>query len=151
MWIICVLYLKNILRYSVDPKTLCPFCDQQLPTILDAVLLDRLKGFRVEALPEPRIGNPLGLKTSMNIFQLVCIPHSSGVNTILTAKARGWPLKIDFLALPTRVRRLQPVLAKIVAVPSLSPVYKATLSMGKNTHNRGISAEDWAFHHAHTG
>ncbi|KDQ18972.1 hypothetical protein BOTBODRAFT_91809, partial [Botryobasidium botryosum FD-172 SS1] len=79
-----------------DPSTLCPFCDEPWPENPSDELTALLEKLRLKAWPDPRFGNPGGLKAPISAFINLCQLHRSEAQYIPEGIRRGWPTKIDF-------------------------------------------------------
>jgi hypothetical protein len=98
----------------VDPSTLCPFCDENLPRNPSPLYRSLLEAARCKAYPDPRPTNPRGLKALMTVYVASCKRHRFEVHQIPEAIAKGWPTDIDFGRVRERVEKLSDRLAKLV-------------------------------------
>lgn len=98
---------------TVDPNTLCPYCDEPLPTSPTKLLTSMFVGIRSKSSSQPRPGNCLGLKAPLTVFIDVCQRHRFETHQLPSAEANGWPTHIDFDALPGRVKKLKKKLEKV--------------------------------------
>ncbi|KAA1468921.1 hypothetical protein DENSPDRAFT_764132, partial [Dentipellis sp. KUC8613] len=99
---------------TVDPSTLCPYCDEPLPPSPTPHLQSLLAAAKRKSYPEPRPGNPRGLKAPLPTFITICQRHQFEALEMPKAKKRGWPTSIDFSKLRTRVEKLAPRLRDLV-------------------------------------
>ncbi|KAI0676101.1 RTC4-like domain-containing protein, partial [Trametes maxima] len=99
---------------SVDPATLCPWCDEPLPTNPTPHLASLLSAARRRSYPDERPTNPLGLRASPTVFVGVCQRHRFERVWIPRASKRGWPTSIDWNGLRGRVEKLKEKLKSIV-------------------------------------
>jgi hypothetical protein len=88
---------------AVDPKSLCPYCDEPLPPRPTAHLSSLLAGMRKKSKPEPRPSNPLGRRAPVSLYVTVCQRHQFEAVWLPRAAAEGWPTEIDFAAVRRRV------------------------------------------------
>ncbi|TFY83640.1 hypothetical protein EWM64_g369 [Hericium alpestre] len=88
---------------TVDPSTLCPYCDEPLPPSPTPHLRSLLATAKSKSYREPRPGNPLGLKAPMRTFIAICQRHQFEAREMPKAKKRGWPTSIDFVQVKRRV------------------------------------------------
>lgn len=58
-----------------------------------------------KSYPDPRPGNPKGLRAPFQIFIPLCDRHKFEGRLLPLARSNGWPMRIDFAALPGRIRR----------------------------------------------
>ncbi|TFY72456.1 hypothetical protein EVG20_g543 [Dentipellis fragilis] len=89
---------------TVDPSTLCPYCDEPLPPSPTPHLQSLLAAAKRKSYPEPRPGNPRGLKAPLPTFITICQRHQFEALEMPKAKKRGWPTSIDFSKLRSRGR-----------------------------------------------
>jgi hypothetical protein len=99
---------------SLDPSSLCPFCDEKLPLNPSPFYRTLLEAARRKAYPDPRPTNPRGLKAMMGIYISSCKRHRFEAHQIPEAIAKGWPTDINFGKVRERVERLADGLAKLV-------------------------------------
>ncbi|KZT09830.1 uncharacterized protein LAESUDRAFT_461612 [Laetiporus sulphureus 93-53] len=105
-----LLYLNS----AVDPSTLCPWCDEPLPSAPTPHLLALIATAREASWPDPRPTNCLGLRADLGLFVDVCQRHEFENHHVPLARRRGWPTGIDWDGLSARVQALQPWLQEIV-------------------------------------
>jgi hypothetical protein len=122
---VCPIAHANIHKETqdfLDPKTLCPFCDGQLPDEPSDTLLSLIKEARIYSRREPRIANKLGLTAPIERYIEVCQRHEFETVEIPKAIFFSWPSKIDFTALPKRINSagLQERLKNVIEDPALS-------------------------------
>ena len=98
----------------MDPSSLCPFCDEELPLNPSPFYRSLLEAARRKAYPDPRPTNPHGLKAMMGIYVASCKRHRFEAHQIPEAMAKGWPTDINFGEVRERVERLADGLAKLV-------------------------------------
>ncbi|KAK0448255.1 uncharacterized protein EV420DRAFT_1647407 [Desarmillaria tabescens] len=91
---------------TVDPKTLCPFCDQVLPrgTPSEAQLAVWEEVIPFSTL-EPNDVNPLHCEVSTLKQAKACGVHLREIEFVLV-ETQGWPLKVDWNCFEERVKEL---------------------------------------------
>ncbi|OSD04878.1 hypothetical protein PYCCODRAFT_1348475, partial [Trametes coccinea BRFM310] len=99
---------------SVDPATLCPWCDEPLPPNPTPHLTSLIEGARRRSYPDDRPTNPLGLRAAPMVFVSVCQRHRFERVWIPRARKRGWPTSIDWGRLRGRIERLKGELKAII-------------------------------------
>jgi hypothetical protein len=99
-------YILVFLDPNIDPSTLCPWCDQQLPTDPTPRLKSLIESVRTKSYSSSRPSNPLGLAAPLTASVVVCQRHRFESHQIPRAQAKGWPTKIDFGKVKTRVEAL---------------------------------------------
>ncbi|KAI0357987.1 hypothetical protein OH77DRAFT_1374221, partial [Trametes cingulata] len=106
--------LDIFLSPSVDPSTLCPWCDEPLPAHPTPHLLSLIASARRRSYADDRPTNPLGLRAPPDVFVGVCQRHRFERVWVPRAGRRGWPMEIDWGALRGRVEALEGQLRAIV-------------------------------------
>ncbi|KAI0369107.1 hypothetical protein BV20DRAFT_411013 [Pilatotrama ljubarskyi] len=106
--------LDIFLSPTVDPRTLCPWCDEPLPTHPTPHLLSLIASARRRSYADDRPNNPLGLRAPPAVFVGVCQRHRFERVWVPRAGRRGWPTEIDWGALRGRVEALEGRLRAIV-------------------------------------
>lgn len=91
----------------MDPATLCPFCDMPLPSEPSLILSDMLQRLQKSSRPDPRPTNALGRKAPFASYIDLCQRHQFETTLLPEARRRGWPINIDFEALPRRIQALK--------------------------------------------
>ncbi|KAI9067967.1 hypothetical protein FKP32DRAFT_1538104, partial [Trametes sanguinea] len=99
---------------SVDPATLCPWCDEPLPPNPTPYLTSLIEGARQRSYPDDRPTNPLGLRAAPMVFVGVCQRHRFERVWIPRARRRGWPTSINWGRLRGRIERLKGKLKAII-------------------------------------
>ncbi|KAL1733332.1 RTC4-like domain-containing protein [Schizophyllum commune] len=99
---------------SRDARELCPYCDELLPPSPTPTLTRMLEEVAKKSRPAPRPSNPRGRKAQLRHFAIVCQRHRFERDVLPDAERKGWPKKIDWSALPSRVRRLRDELQEIL-------------------------------------
>ena len=99
---------------NTDPKTLCPWCDEKLPSEPTPHLLNLIATARKSSYSDPRITNPLGLCGPPKMFITVCQRHRFESHHIPKAQRKGWPMRIEWNKLSKRVKSLSKRLKAIV-------------------------------------
>ncbi|KAI8985534.1 RTC4-like domain-containing protein [Trametes punicea] len=99
---------------SVDPATLCPWCDEPLPSDPTPHLVSLIEGARRRSYIDDRPMNPLGLRAPPTVFVSVCQRHRFERVWIPRARKRGWPTTIDWGRLRSRVEKLRGRLKAII-------------------------------------
>ena len=102
------------LNPAIDPKTLCPWCDEPLPSDPTAHLRALIAAAKRISHRDDRITNPLGLHAPLTASISVCQRHRFERNWVPRARKRGWPTTIDWDALSGRIVRLRNHLQAIV-------------------------------------
>ncbi|TRM65403.1 RTC4-like domain-containing protein [Schizophyllum amplum] len=90
---------------SADARDLCPYCDELLPPSPTPILQRLLDEVAKKSRPAPRPANARGRKAQLRHFAPVCQRHRFEREVLPEAESKGWPKKIDWGALPARVRR----------------------------------------------
>ncbi|KAI0794127.1 RTC4-like domain-containing protein [Fomes fomentarius] len=98
----------------VDPKTLCPWCDERLPSEPTPHLRALMAAAKRVSRPEDRLANPLGLRAPLTAFVGVCQRHRFERDWIPRARRKGWPTKIAWDKLVARISRVKSDLKAIV-------------------------------------
>ena len=112
---------------SVNDESLCPFCDEPLPRYPSErlqTLLDRAISY---ARPQPRSSNSEGLTAPFATFTTVCNQHRNETTVIPEGVAQGWPMHIEFDALPARLRSLRSRLQLLIENPKKSTFFQDVL------------------------
>ena len=99
---------------AIDPKTLCPWCDEPLPSEPTPHLRTLIAAAKRVSHREDRLSNPLGLRAPLTAFVGVCQRHRFERNWVPRARKRGWPTTIDWDALSGRIAQLRRQLQAIV-------------------------------------
>ncbi|KAF8310080.1 hypothetical protein DL93DRAFT_1673578 [Clavulina sp. PMI_390] len=107
---------------QVDPRDLCPFCDEPLPPQPSARLQTLLTRARRSAKPHRRLNNPFGLATTVQTLG-ICTVHRMESTIIPQGIQRGWPTEIDFDKLPARLENLKARIAQVVECPEKESTY----------------------------
>ncbi|EIN09450.1 hypothetical protein PUNSTDRAFT_143007 [Punctularia strigosozonata HHB-11173 SS5] len=89
---------------TVDPSTLCPYCDGPLPTNPTSQLISLLDAAARRSHPDPRPTNPLGRKAPVSSYIAACQRHKFESLWLPTAQRKGWPTQIDFKDAARRIR-----------------------------------------------
>lgn len=84
---------------SLDPTTLCQYCDEPWPENPSAELSRMRAGYDKQTRIRPRSLNALGRQSSTNIAASLCDMHRNESIIIPAGLAEGWPATIDFEAL----------------------------------------------------
>lgn len=130
-------YTLVFLDPNVDPSTLCPWCDQQLPADPTPRLKSLMESVRSKSYASPRPSNPLGLGAPLTASVVVCQRHRFESHQIPKAQAKGWPTKIDFGKVKSRVEALRPQLEALLLnkPPNMDDL---VLSDGEDRKPRGV-------------
>lgn len=112
----------------MDPRDLCPFCDEPLPDNPSPDLLQLLAELRATAAPEPRLRNPLGLTAPLMTFINLCQMHRAESTHVERGRQNHWPSVIDWDGARERLKssRVVKALRKIINDPHSSEFF-ATL------------------------
>jgi hypothetical protein len=105
---------KVFLDPSIDPSTLCPYCDEPLPPTPTPHLLALLESTRKKSYVDPRPSNPKGLKAPLAAFISVCQRHRFESVKLPEAKRKKWPMVIPFEEVRGRVEKLKGRLQAII-------------------------------------
>lgn len=108
----------------MDPSTLCPYCDESFPSDPSPLLKSMLRRVRSMSYSDPRPCNPLGLKAPLAAFVALCQRHGFESHLLPKAKANGWPIRIDFAALPRRLGEIKVQLAKVILNKGMSEFWQ---------------------------
>ncbi|GAA6028781.1 hypothetical protein JCM8097_007392 [Rhodosporidiobolus ruineniae] len=135
---------------TVDPDTLCPFCDDLMPPSPSPALL-ALKKFlitRPNAEEIPTFRNPKAVRLSAIETASFCKRHNAERVTIPEGKARGWPTEHDWDELARRIERdcvehLRQLIFGKVDSAFVQLALEAHGEKGKNM--RGVAAEFGSF------
>ena len=73
---------------------------------------------KLQSWPDPREANPLGLGAPLGLYISVCQAHADEVSFIPKGLAHGWPIDINFDAIPERMEKLQDRLWTLVQSPT---------------------------------
>ena len=111
---IVIVRLLVFFNPAVDPKTLCPWCDEPLPSEPTLHLRALIAAAKRVSSRDDRLTNPLGLRAPLTAFVGVCQRHRFERNWVPRARRRGWPTTIDWDALSGRIERLRRHLRAIV-------------------------------------
>ncbi|GAA5884755.1 hypothetical protein JCM16303_005260 [Sporobolomyces ruberrimus] len=102
---------------EIDPSTLCPFCDQELPTDPS----DRLVSLKEYLLDRPHIEPRLSARNSeakyLPIVEIAsfCQLHKTEKIVVPEGVKQGYPLKIDWKGLPRRIEQdIAPHLSEVI-------------------------------------
>lgn len=99
---------------TVDPNTLCPYCDNSLPSSPSPTLRTLLDTMAKKSYPDPRPTNVLGRKAPFSTFISVCQRHRFESDILPEAKSKGWPSAIDWKKLAGRIEKLKPKLQLLI-------------------------------------
>lgn len=97
------LQLVDVIDPSVDPTTLCPYCDCVLPTSPSPTLLDMLQTAHLKSQADPRPSNPLARFAPMTVYVDLCHKHQFETRILPEAQAQGWPTQICWPDLQGRI------------------------------------------------
>lgn len=100
---------------SVDPESLCPFCDALLPAPPTPHLKKLINNALKKSRPDPRPGNPLGRRAPSAVFITICQRHQFESEELPKAEANGWPKSIDWDRLSNRVKVMEDDLEGLLA------------------------------------
>jgi len=99
---------------SIDPSTLCPYCDEPLPSTPTPFLLSLLASTLKRSYVDPRPTNPKGLKAPLATFIAVCQRHRFESVKLPEAMKKEWPTKIQFENVRGRVEKMKGRLESII-------------------------------------
>ncbi|KAK0444835.1 RTC4-like domain-containing protein, partial [Armillaria borealis] len=103
---------------SIDPKTLCPYCDTRLPDRPTPLLRRLLANIAKKSRPSPRPTNPLGRKAPLEAFIALCQRHRFESVTLPEAERNGWPKEIAWVKLEGRVQKMKRELNALISDPN---------------------------------
>ncbi|TDL24011.1 hypothetical protein BD410DRAFT_132480 [Rickenella mellea] len=107
-----------------DPSSLCPYCDEVFPSDPSPLLENMRSRVRAVSRRDPRPGNRLGLKAPIAAFVAFCQRHRFESHQLPKAKARGWPTRINFAALPRRIEEMRDELESLIMDKDSSEFWK---------------------------
>ncbi|BGP17616.1 hypothetical protein JCM10213v2_005651 [Rhodosporidiobolus nylandii] len=135
---------------TIDPATLCPFCDAPLPDKPSSDLVSLQK--RLVSLPHaknvPTWRNKLAVKLPLPETASFCQMHRAERDIIPPGLEKGYPESIDFDALPRRVEReCERYLCEIILGQAGSPFLDAAKEewTEKGKKMRNVMAEWGSF------
>ncbi|KAJ2929474.1 hypothetical protein H1R20_g7620, partial [Candolleomyces eurysporus] len=99
---------------TTDPKTLCPYCDNPLPSSPSPALVKMLEAMLGKSYRDPRPANPLGRKAPFATFIDLCHRHQFESKILPEAEKKGWPKVIDWDSLSARIENMQSELQKLI-------------------------------------
>ncbi|KAJ7574386.1 RTC4-like domain-containing protein [Mycena floridula] len=99
---------------DIDPKTLCPYCDNALPKNPTPCLKKMLASAREISSSHPRPTNPLGRKAPLAAFISVCQRHQFESHLLPEAEEKGWPQVIDWTQVEGRIKKMKRGLAELI-------------------------------------
>ena len=105
---------SDFLRPPDDPETLCPWCDERLPSEPTTHLSNLIAAAKSKSRRDERLANPLGLRAPLATFSVVCQRHRFERDWIPHARQKHWPTLINFNQVPERITRLKGALGAIV-------------------------------------
>ncbi|KAJ3801744.1 RTC4-like domain-containing protein [Lentinula aff. detonsa] len=91
----------------VDANTLCPYCDESLPSSPTPHLKHLLATTAKKSVRAPRPTNPMGRKAAVSVFINVCQRHRFESKILPEAEAKGWPKSIEWNLIHGRVMRMR--------------------------------------------
>lgn len=103
----------------VPPETLCPWCDDPLPTYPSLELRAQINQARHLSVSQPTLENPLARSLSIAALTSVCHLHERELERELNPDMydpppEGFPAFIDWSTLPERTISLQDHLRRII-------------------------------------
>ncbi|KAG1834349.1 RTC4-like domain-containing protein [Suillus subluteus] len=98
----------------IDPSTVCPYCDEPLPSNPTPQLENLLATAKRKSYPDPRPRNSSGLKAPLGIYISACQRHRFETHSLPEAMEKGWPQSIDFKKVPKRVEGMKGALEAII-------------------------------------
>ena len=99
---------------SVDPSTLCPYCDEPLPSEPTPHLTALLEATRKKSYLDARPSNPLGRKAPLATFIPLCQRHRFESVELPEARRKLWPTTIRFELVRERVEKMKDRLEAII-------------------------------------
>ncbi len=118
---------------------LCPFCDKALPDNPSKTLLDRVARLMESSVPKPRRKNAqhrtYDFRLYDKVFRPYCEAHKRERRLQDLSKADGhgpgYPVQVDFEALPQRTARFVPALVDLIREPHAELLYSQVLKTYK--------------------
>ncbi|KAJ4470087.1 RTC4-like domain-containing protein [Lentinula aciculospora] len=92
---------------SVDANTLCPYCDEPLPSSPSPHLKNLLVTTAKKSVRAPRPTNPMGRKAAVSVFINICQRHRFESKILPEAETKGWPKSIKWDLIHDRVMRMR--------------------------------------------
>ncbi|KAE9399197.1 hypothetical protein BT96DRAFT_820853, partial [Gymnopus androsaceus JB14] len=92
---------------QVDANTLCPYCDEPLPSSPTPHLERLLATTAEKSVRAPRPTNPLGRKAAVGVFINVCQRHRFESELLPEAEEKGWPKSIKWSLIHGRVLKMK--------------------------------------------
>lgn len=99
---------------KIDPKDLCPYCDDLLPSNPTPLLLRLLATAKSASTPDVRPTNPLGRKATMTVYVDLCQRHRFESVLLPKARKKGWKEVIKWENLKERVEAMRGMLTAIL-------------------------------------
>ncbi|KAF8605789.1 hypothetical protein BDV93DRAFT_437885 [Ceratobasidium sp. AG-I] len=111
----------------MDPKDLCPFCDDPLPENPSPDLLQLLAELRATAKSEPRPRNQLGLTAPLTTYINLCHMHRAESVHVALGRKHNWPAVIDWDNVRLRLKNpfVIDALQEIISDPHTSGFFMA--------------------------
>lgn len=99
---------------QVDANTLCPYCDEPLPSSPTPHLEHLLATTAKKSVRASRPTNPLGRKAAVGVFINVCQRHRFESELLPEAEEKGWPKSIKWSLIHERVLKMKNHLESIL-------------------------------------
>ncbi|GAA5952028.1 hypothetical protein JCM21900_006227 [Sporobolomyces salmonicolor] len=141
---------------TVDPTTLCPFCDQPLPETPSSRLVSLRKYLLARPHLEKRVSvrNNLAKKLPIAETASFCRMHKDERTVIPEGKARGYPTEIAWNELPKRIdRELSGHLTSVILGQTASHYLDCAKKEWdeKGRQMRNVASEFGSFHNEEPG
>ncbi|GAA5920263.1 hypothetical protein JCM1841_003005 [Sporobolomyces salmonicolor] len=141
---------------TVDPTTLCPFCDQPLPETPSSRLVSLRKYLLARPHLEKRVSvrNNLAKKLPIAETASFCRMHKDERTVIPEGKARGYPTEIAWNELPKRIdRELSGHLTSVILGQTASDYLDCAKKEWdeKGRQMRNVASEFGSFHNEEPG
>jgi hypothetical protein len=96
---------------------LCPYCNEPLPDPPSETLKSLHRRLLPMTRPAQNLENPNARSGRAAVYMNFCERHQFENKQLPMAKARGWPIKLEFSQLPGRIKGLSDVLTEFVEGP----------------------------------
>lgn len=108
---------------QVAPSGLCPFCDTQLPDAPSNTLKAKIIPLLKKSTPDPLPYNHYHRKLPFLEHASFCQLHCHERVEVAKAATEGWPLEVDFSALPRCIEDLHEELEMVMEDPEQSTFF----------------------------
>jgi hypothetical protein len=145
LFIVIILSTLLFLPYY---RSLCRYCDKEMPENPSEELIERGLNIRKRAYPVLQ-ESPFALSASVMVTVAYCMRHDHEVHAAAQAAVKGWPLLIDFADFAARVlsNEMLRMMDNFVSDPRKSKLYTNMLEKVMKPENKEIfftaKAEMW--------